>query len=257
MSRTFRQIIIFSAPILVGVANWFHPVHFEKTGVYDAIHPEVGWWIVLHVLNLFGFAFLAWAAYLLIKDEKGIASLVAKAALVIFVPTYIGFDSLIGIGTGTLVQYAQNLIPDQLTTLKLAIDAFWVGAIPTALAIAGSVAWSTSMFAIAVHFAEANRRPVLIVFSLLAGAFIGIGYSMQIFGTLPWWIGVALIGLIAFVLGRPSLPTSMLILSGVLFGTTHVVPFGPLGMACLLVAAIQLEFVANKGQIRKETAITS
>jgi hypothetical protein len=28
MSKTLRQLILFGIPLLVGIANWFHPVHF-------------------------------------------------------------------------------------------------------------------------------------------------------------------------------------------------------------------------------------
>jgi hypothetical protein len=61
---------------------------------------------------------------------------------------------------------------------------------------------------------------------------------------------LALIGLIAFLVGGNSLRTSMLIMSGILFGTTHVVPFGPLGMACFLMAAFLLEVNKAEDKIR-------
>src|ERR1041384_4634610 len=106
MSKEFRRLIFFGAPLFIGVINIFHPVHFAPTGIYEDIHGVVGWWIILHVLNLFGFALLGLAAYLLIQDQHGSAATVAKIAIALFVPTYAGFDSIIGIGTGVLVHYA-------------------------------------------------------------------------------------------------------------------------------------------------------
>src|SRR5512138_2732484 len=100
MSKELRRLILFGAPLSVGIINIFHPVHFEPTGIYEGIHNVVGWWIVLHVLNLFGFALLGLAAYLLITAQEGIAATLARVAIAIFVPTYAGFDSIIGIGTG-------------------------------------------------------------------------------------------------------------------------------------------------------------
>ena len=257
MPKSIRQIILFGVPIFVGVANWFHPVHFGPTGVYQGLQAQVGWWITLHVLNLFGFALLGWAAYLLIKDEQGVAPLVAKVALVIFIPTYIGFDSLIGIGTGTLIQYAKTLLLQELVVLEPAINAFWVSDVATALAILGSVSWSVAMFATAVNFVSPKRRPALIVLSAAAGTFTGWGYSSFSFGSPIWWIGVALIGLAAFIIGGTSLRTSMLVLSGVLFGTTHVVPFGPLGMVCFLLAAILLEIKIAEVEIKTKAVMNA
>jgi hypothetical protein len=255
MSKNIRRLILFGVPIFVGVANWFHPIHFGPTNVYQDIQPAVSWWITLHVLNLFGFALLGWAAYLLIKDEQGVAPLVAKVALAIFIPTYIGFDSLIGIGTGTLIQYAKTLLLQDLTILEPAINAFWVGNIAIMLAIAGSVSWSVAMFATAVNFTKLKSRPGLIAVSLAAGAFTGWGYSSSAFGSLPWWVGVVLIGLITFIVGGNSFRNSMLVLSGILFGTTHVVPYGPLGMVCFLVAAILLEVSGAEVGIKTKTVL--
>ena len=44
------------------------------------------------ILNVAGFALLGLAAYLLVKDEQGIAASVSKVGLAIFVPVYVGFD---------------------------------------------------------------------------------------------------------------------------------------------------------------------
>jgi hypothetical protein len=257
MSRTVRQLILFGAPLFVGVINIFHPVHFASTGLYDAVQDHVSWWITLHILNLLGFPLIALAAYLLISGEQGSAAKVARVALAVFVPTYAGFDSVIGIGSGNLIQYAKSLQLDQLPILKSAIDAFWSNGTAIALAIIGSVAWSIGMFAIAVNFAESRRRPALIVLSVSAGVFTGWGSSSSSFGSLPWWIGVLAIGLLAFLITRPSIIPSLLILSGVLFGTTHVVPFGPLGMLSLLGAVTLIEFERSKSRMPARMAAVS
>ena len=119
MSRLTRQIVLLGAPLFVGVINLFHPVHFDATGIYAGIEDQVDWWITLHTLNLAGFALLGLAAFLLVKDQQGFAARIAKIALAIFVPTYVGFDSIIGIGIGTLIQYAKNLPPTSLLWLRL------------------------------------------------------------------------------------------------------------------------------------------
>ena len=236
MSRTIRNLIVFAAPLVVGIANLFHPLTGPHQPIYDTVHPVAEWWTVLHVLNLFGFAALGLAAYLLVLERHGIASTVAKAALLVFVPAYVGFDAVLGIGTGNLARYAGSLPVAQLPALKSAMQAFWQDDIATLLAILGSVAWTVAMGACAVSFTTA-RRGVAVGFSVLAAAFTGWGYSASLFGSLAWWISVGLIGAAAALLLRPAFPPAFLLLSGILLGTTHVVPFGPLGMAFFLAAA--------------------
>jgi len=246
MSKELRRLILFGAPLLVGVINIFHPVHFEPTGIYEGIHNVVGWWILLHILNLFGFALLGLAAYLLIRDQHGRAVTIAKVMIAIFIPTYAGFDSIIGIGTGVLIRYANGVPIDRLVILDPAINAFWSNNVATILAILGSVTWGFGMSLCAVAFTEPKRRPVVLLLGFIAGAVTGWGYSSSMFGTLPWWIAVLLIGMICLIVARASVPASLLIVSGILFGTTHVVPYGPLGMACFVTAVALLEFAPKK-----------
>jgi len=234
----------------------FHPVHFEPTGIYEGIHNVVGWWIILHVLNLFGFALLGLAAYLLIRDQQGMAATIAKVAIAIFVPTYAGFDSIIGIGTGILVRYANGVPIDQLVILDPTINAFWTNNVATILAILGSVTWGFGMSLSAVTFTEPKRRTIVLVLGLLAGAVTSWGYSSSMFGTLPWWVVVVLIGVICLIVARPSWPASLLLLSGILFGTTHVIPYGPLGMACFVTAIALLEFAPNHAPMTEGIAVT-
>jgi hypothetical protein len=241
MSKTFRQFILFGAPLFVGIINLFHPVHFEPTGVYEPLHNKVDWWIMLHLLNLAGFPLIALAAFQLLQNQQGPAAKVAWIALAIFIPTYAGFDSIIGIGTGNLIQYAKTVPLDQLPALENTIDAYWRNNVSTALAIIGSVAWSIGMLAIALELGDSKKRPALLILGVISGAFTGVGYSTNTFGTFLWWIGVFMIGLVAFAIAHFSLLTASLILAGVLFGTTHVVPYGPLGMACIILASIMLE----------------
>ncbi len=256
MSKELRRFILFGAPLFVGILNIFHPVHFEPTGIYEDIHNVVGWWIILHILNLFGFALLGLAAYLLIKEQSGRAASIAKIAIAIFVPTYAGFDSIIGIGTGILVRYANGVSATQLPILDPMINAFWTNNVAAMLATLGSVSWGFGMSLSAVSFTE-TRKPAILIFGLIAGAITGWGYSSSMFGTLPWWIAVIIIGAICFLTARPGLPAAMLILSGVLFGTTHVVPYGPLGMACFVIAASLFEFAPRKAEMPQVTSITT
>ena len=257
MSKSPQRFILFGAPLFVGILNLFHPVHFQPTGIYEGIHNVVRWWIILHVLNLFGFSLLGLAAYLLVRDRQGRAPKIATITLAIFVPTYAGFDSIIGIGTGILVQYANGVPLDQLKILDPAINAFWTNNVATLLAILGSMAWGLSMSLLAMTFTEPKRRPFVLILGLLGGAITGWGYSASTFGTPSWWIAVALVGSISLLVTRFTLTPSLFILAGILFGTTHVVPYGPLGMACFFLAVALLEFAPHKARRTQTIAASS
>src|SRR5215471_3513232 len=56
--------------------------------------------------------------------------------------------------------------------------------------------------------------------------------------------GFALLGLAAFAVA--GLPVALLVLAGMLFGTRHAVPTGPLGMACFVVGVAWLEWIVRK-----------
>jgi hypothetical protein len=91
MPKWLRQLIGFGGPLLVGLVNLAHPVHFEPTSVYHTIVDRVDWWIALHIINLMGFALLGLTVFLLVQDRSGIAATISKIAIAIYVPFYIGF----------------------------------------------------------------------------------------------------------------------------------------------------------------------
>ena len=54
-----------------------------------------------------------------------------------------------------------------------------------------------------------------------------------------------------FVLRKPRVTATLLVLSGALFGASHVAPTGPLGMLCFLGAALSLTFARQKADSSK------
>ncbi len=248
MPKLLRYSVLLGAPVFVGALNLGHPI-ISTGGVYQTVSPRIAWWLTLHVLNLAGFALVGLAAYLLLQEERGMAATISRVALALFLPFYIGFDALIGLGTGTLVQYASSLPPDQLPEAKLAIEALWTSSLGTILATTGSIAWSISMFSAAIALTDRSRRLVVLILSLLAFALLGWGVSTASAGTWLWWLAVTVTGLAVFSVAHPRLPAALFVLAGMLFGSTHVVPFGPLGMACFAGGVLWLELVVRRSRV--------
>jgi hypothetical protein len=253
MKKSIRTMILFAAPLYVGAVNLFHPVQPPHTEIYDTVHPVVGWWIALHVLNLFGFGLLGLAGYLLVLDRHGIAATLAKAAFIVYVPAYIGFDAVIGIGTGNLVRYAGALSIGQLVAFLPAIEAYWSNGTSTLLAAIGSLAWTVGVGAAGFSFVMERRGPAAAI-AVAASIFTGWGASSGTLGTLPWWIGFGVLSVLSIAVVRPAVPYTLLILAGVLFGTTHVVPFGPLGMLCFIAAALS-QWAGSEANLEELQAI--
>ncbi len=252
MSKLFRYASLFGGPVFVGAINLAHPIVSSSAGVYQSVSPHVEWWIILHVLNLAGFALLGLAAYVLLQEEQGLAATISRVALAIFIPFYIGFDALIGLGTGTLVQYASHLPADQLPGARLAVEAVWTSGLGAILAAIGSSAWVISMLSAAIALTEPGRRRGVTVLAVLAFGLVGWGIATSSVGTALWWIAFAVAGLAVFSVSRPRLPVALLVLAGMLFGTRHVVPTGPLGMACFVVGVAWLEWVVRKTRVPVE-----
>ena len=245
MSSPFRTVVIFCGPTLVGVLNLTHPL--VRPPIYKVVIHHLPWWTTLHVLNLLLFSILGSAAYFLISDVRNFAALVSKIAILVFIPFYVAFDALAGVGTGILVQQGSTLPSLSLAAIEPLIDAYWTSPIIKAIAASGSIAWVIAMLAASVAFADANRRRIAAVAAVII---FGLGGWAQVHLFLPavggpipalWWIVTIFNALLVFLFVRPRIPTTLLTLAALLFGASHVTPTGPLGMLCLLTAAIYLQ----------------
>jgi hypothetical protein len=257
MPDHLRRIVLFVVPLLVGTLNLAHPM--VRVPVYDGILRHLDWWITLHILNLAGFPLLGLAAYLLVKDVNNAGATVAKIAIAIFVPVYTAFDALAGVGTGTLVQQISCLSPEQSTTFKPTVDAFWNSAPLTASAIVGSIAWVIATLSTAVALTVAARRKMVTGLAVVV-FFVG-GWARSTFVSpdgstigLPWWLIIVGMGLAMFLAGNPRVPGALLTLAGALFSASHAPPTGPLAMACFLGAVVYLELVMGQQGTTEQSA---
>ena len=80
----------------------FHPSG-EADEIYQDLHDKVTVWMVVHIGMLIFIPLFAAAVYVLMRDVEGTAARVSRIALVPFVIFYEAFETLQGIGVGTLV----------------------------------------------------------------------------------------------------------------------------------------------------------
>jgi hypothetical protein len=196
-----------------------------------------------------------------LRDEQGLAATVSKGAIAAFIPLYAAFDAMVGLGTGTLVQYSSSLPPERLAVVQPVIEAYWSSGTANALATIGSAAWGIGMLAAAVAMTPQGRRLAVTAVAVIAFALVGWGVASGNSGTLLWWVAVAILGLAVLVLSRLHPPAALLTLAAMLFGTTHVIPYGPLGAACFLAAALWLQLSTRRtvrtGEGRLQAGVAS
>ena len=253
MNTILRRSIVLGTPLTLSVLLVTHPVFSDRAGILSRILPQVNWWITIHVLLLPLFCLVALAAYLLTDTIHRTAAIVSRVALFIFLIFYPTFDSLVGIGVGTLVRYASTVPPSQQKVIESVIIAFIQNPIGSLLAVLGSLGWEIGLLAAAIAISRPNnfRLPVIIL-SVIAIVFY-LWSLVGGIGTPIWWTIVLAISILFGLVLKPRLPVSLLILASFLFGASHTPPFGPLGIACFFLAALQREFVLWKTTSTKLT----
>jgi hypothetical protein len=245
MPSGLRRLLVFAPPFLVGALDAAHPI--LRTPVYDTLLPRLPWWMTLHFLNLVLFALLGLSGYLLLAPRRGFAAKLGIVALALFVPLYVGFDALAGIGTGSLVALA-HAAGVAAGVIRPIIDGFFLSPAVFVLAVAGSMMWGIAMLAAAVAYTDPSRRRIVGIAAVLLFVVIGWARSNLVavspgFDALPaWWFVTIGMGVVTFVIATPRVPATLFVLAGALFGATHVPPAGSLGMLCFLGAAWCAEF---------------
>jgi hypothetical protein len=250
--QTLRRIIVLGSPLTLGILDLFHPALYTQTGttiqtgIFQRIAPVVNWWLLLHILQLPLFCLLALSAYLLLNGVQNVAAIGSRIAIGIFVIFYPAFDGLIGIGTGSLVRYATMLSSDQRALLSNTIDLFWQSPFATLLAVVGSVGWTVAILLAAVALSKPTRlRWPVVILGMLSLVTSYLGHVLGLFSPI-WLVAIVVLSIAFGFVVRPHLPAALLLMASFLFSATHAFPFGPLGLACFLLAVIQLELLGHQ-----------
>lgn len=241
-----RRLVVLGSPLVLVVVLSTHPVLPQNASVFRGILPRVDWWLTLHLLQLPLFGLLALAVYLLTKDVHGIASSISRVALACFVIFYLPFDSLLGISTGILVRYGAGLPSAQQAILEKALDTFVQNPLINLVSILGSLGWQVGVLAAALALSHPSRSRLLVMLLTLGVVLSGVWSLLTGFVSIAWWVIVLMLSITLGLASVPRLAVTFLVLASLLFGASHVPPFGPLGLTCFFVAVLQLELFQQK-----------
>ncbi len=179
MTPRTRRLLIFGTPLATAVLMIFHPG--GDGPIYDALRDDVTRWLIVHIGFVPLIPLMAVAAYLLLQGLAGRAATISRAALVVFVPFYLAGEAALGIGTGVMMQSAEDLPPGQEDTVRQLVQDNFESPIigdPSLLSGLGGSAWLVAMVAAAVAFRRvgAPRR----VSALLVLAIVFIAHPVPI-----------------------------------------------------------------------------
>ena len=151
MTSVLRTAILTVPLLVLAVVLWWHPPGGED--VFEGVSPDAGAWLTVHTVTLLAFPFLGLAAFWLLRGVESVAATVSRVAVVFFLVFYTAYEVTVGVGTGFLVDYANDLPAGEQAVVADAIQDYnrnWVIAEPSSISlIVGFLGWVVAMFAAA------------------------------------------------------------------------------------------------------------
>jgi hypothetical protein len=190
-TASFPRLIIFGAPLILGLLELGHPALMPGDNILATIVPISAWWTILHVLQVPLFALLGVAAFLLVRDLDGHAATISRCAIVVFIVIYPAFAAAVGIASGVLCRTSEG------RDLEAALQSLFWGPVTGLMAIVGSASWLVAMFA-AAWALRIQGAPALAIVSLaLSGMLLAAGHFRPIgpLACLFFLIGAAMVEL--------------------------------------------------------------
>jgi hypothetical protein len=159
MTVALRRVFLVVTPLVLAAVLWFHPPGGEN-GVYEGVRHDVGAWLFVHTAFLLFIPLMAFAAFLLLRGLQGRAATVSRVALIVFLVFYTAYEVTVGLGTGILVDYANDLPAAEQAVVADAIQYYnednVLGDPVSVSLVAGVLGWVVAMVAAAVAFRRAG-----------------------------------------------------------------------------------------------------
>jgi hypothetical protein len=158
-----RRLILIGTPLLTGILLLFHPrpdqaqmAQMEQTGVMDAyaiLAPVADRFLAVHVLFAPALVLLGLSVMLLLNGVRGTPASISRVSAVVFVVTYIMYETIIGTATALLVRGAAALPPGEQAVIGAAVNRILGDPIlgdPSALYGIATLSWPFAVIPAAV-----------------------------------------------------------------------------------------------------------
>jgi hypothetical protein len=180
-----RRVLLLGVPLAVGVVSVIHPGSLtnpgyeDEEGHYAQIGDQADLFITVHIIQMVLFGLLALGVWVAIRELRSVAAQVARWALLPFLVFYTAFDSLVGIGMGTLVREGHQLSAadqDVAERLTNAYGGSLISGDPNVFAFLGSAAWFVALVAATLAWRRAGASALTVAALALGGLVFAIGH---------------------------------------------------------------------------------
>ena len=141
------RLLILIAPLVLGVLEVIHTLIQGSSGAFQVLHLDVGWWIVLQLLQIAVAVLLFLMVSRAIAGRNGPSVTISWIGMSIFLLFSLAYYGVVGIGTAILLLRATGLaeasricLGPQSSAIE-AIAAYYGSPIGTALLVTASLAW--------------------------------------------------------------------------------------------------------------------
>jgi hypothetical protein len=168
-----RLTFLIGAPLAWAVLLTQHG-DADRDAIYAGIRDEVTMWQVVHSGTLVFIGLMGVALYLLVSDLPGRAAAISRLAIGPFVLLYGAWEATVGLGTGALVQHANDAPARQRPAVADAIQGLNDNVIigdPGVVGLVGALAWMVAAIAAAVAFRRVGA-PVAVSVLLALSALV-------------------------------------------------------------------------------------
>lgn len=174
ISRVIRRVFLVFVPGVTAVLLGLHP---PETGSAFDLRGSTDRWLIVHVGLLVMIPLVAMVLWMLLGGIDGRAATVSRVMLVPFVAFYAAFESMVGIGTGVLINETDALPAVARPGAEALTERWWEVPMPVPLiATAAILSWVVAVGSAAVAHARA-RSPLLVVIGLAAATvFFALGH---------------------------------------------------------------------------------
>ena len=175
-----RRIVMLGTPILFAILSILHPVPHAPKIMYD-LQTGYGFWVGIHVAELFLLGFLGLTLWFLLEGLEGKAATIGRLAIIPFLVFYSAFEAIVGIGTGLMAWRAQEVAgPDQAIDFQL-VQHVWMSLLDPQVPVVylyliGDLSWLVAVICAAAALRSAGASTIAVVLLVSAGILFGIDH---------------------------------------------------------------------------------
>lgn len=174
ISLAARRTFLLLVPAVTAILLAFHP---PETGRAFDLAASADRWLVVHVGLLLMLPLVGLVVWKLLDGVGGPAATVSRVMLAPFVAFYAAFESMVGIGTGVLIDQTTALPEAAQPGAEALTERWWDVPMPIPLiATAALISWVVAVGAAALAHLRAGSPRLVVAGLVVAMVFFALGH---------------------------------------------------------------------------------